>query len=133
MKRRDCHRPDRYEHGLGAGQGDRASEEAPAVGPILAEAGATTEIVGTLLAEAHRKRPDDRMIAGYTFILEGAVGTLRLQSSGRDIEPYRAIAEMRRKLDDSLQKGGVAPEGLMLMRTLLGEQSLIRGADCSTR
>jgi hypothetical protein len=33
--------------------GDTASEEAPAAGPILAEAGATTEILGTLLAEAH--------------------------------------------------------------------------------
>jgi hypothetical protein len=30
----------------------------------LAEAGAATEIVGSLLAEAHRKRPDDRMVAG---------------------------------------------------------------------
>ena len=38
------------------------SEEALAAGPILAEAGATTEIVGGLLAEAHRKHPDDRVI-----------------------------------------------------------------------
>jgi len=36
------------------------SEEALAAGPILADAGATTEIVGGLLAEAHRKRPNDR-------------------------------------------------------------------------
>ena len=49
------------------------SEEALAAGPILAEAGATTEIVGGLLAEAHRKHPDGRVIAGYTFILEGAL------------------------------------------------------------
>jgi hypothetical protein len=38
------------------------SEEALAVGPILAEAGAANEIVGSLLAEAHRKRPDDRIL-----------------------------------------------------------------------
>ena len=42
------------------------SEEALAAGPILAEAGATTEIVGSLLAEAHRKRPDDRMLSPAT-------------------------------------------------------------------
>ena len=91
------------------------SEEALTAGPILAEAGATTEIVGGLLAEAHRKHPDDRVIAGYTFILEGALGTLRLQSSGGDIEGDRAIAEVRRRLDDAVQKGGIAPEVLMLM------------------
>src|ERR1700759_3707211 len=81
------------------------SEEALAAGPIVAEAGATTEIVRSLLAEAHRKRPDDRMIAAYTFMLEGALGALRLQSSGGDIEADRAIAEVRHRLDDALQKG----------------------------
>ena len=42
--------------------GTGPSEEALAAGPILADAGATTEIVASLLAEAHRKRPNDRMI-----------------------------------------------------------------------
>ena len=88
------------------------SEEALAAGPTLAEAGAATEIVGSLLAEARRKRPDDRMIAGYSFMLEGALGTLRLQSSGGDIGADRAIAEMRHRLDDALKKGGIAPEVL---------------------
>jgi len=73
------------------------SEEALAAGPILADAGATTEIVARLLAEVHRKRPNDRMIAGYTFILEGALGTLRLQASGGDIGADRAIAEVRQQ------------------------------------
>jgi hypothetical protein len=56
--------------------GAEPSEEALAAGPILAEAGATPEIVGRLLAEAHRKRPNDRMIHAYAFMLEGALGTL---------------------------------------------------------
>jgi hypothetical protein len=91
------------------------SEEALAAGPTLAEAGAATEIVGSLLAEAHRKRPNDRVIANYAFMLEGALGTLRLQSSGGDIGADRAIAEMRHRLDDAVQKGGIAPEVLMVM------------------
>src|SRR6516162_6303335 len=103
------------------------SEEALAAGPILAEAGATTEIVGSLLAEAHRKRPDDRMIAGYTFILEGALGTLRLQSSGGDIEADRAIAEVRHRLDDAVRKGGIAPEVLMLMARAFARAELDPG------
>jgi hypothetical protein len=91
------------------------SEEALAVGPILAEAGATKEIVGNLLAEAHRKRPDDRMIEAYAFMLESALGTLRLQASGGDVGADHAIAAVRNRLDYALQKGGVVPEVLMLM------------------
>ena len=91
------------------------SEEAVAAGPLLAEAGATTQIVGSLLAEANRKRPDDRMIAAYAFILEGALGTLRLQASGGDVGADHAIAGVRNRLDYALQKGGVAPEVLMVM------------------
>jgi hypothetical protein len=71
------------------------SEEAVAAGPLLAEAGATAEIVRRLLAEAHRKRPDDRMIAAYVFMLEGALGTLRLQASGGDVGADHAIAAVR--------------------------------------
>src|SRR6266851_1956405 len=40
--------------------GAELSEEALAAGPILAEAGATPEIVGELLSEAQRNRPNDR-------------------------------------------------------------------------
>ena len=36
-----------------------------------AEAGATPEIVGRLLAEARRNRPNDRMIHAYAFMLGG--------------------------------------------------------------
>jgi len=103
------------------------SEEALAAGPTLAEAGAATEIVGSLLAEARRKRPHDRMIAGYSFMLEGALGTLRLQSSGGDIGADRAIAEVRHRLDDALKKGGIAPEVLMLMARAFARADLDPG------
>ena len=103
------------------------SEEALAAGPTLAEAGAATEIVGSLLAEAHRKRPDDRMVAGYSFLLEGALGTLRLRSSGGDIGAARAIAELRHLLDDALKKGGVAPKVLMLMARTFARAELDPG------
>ena len=103
------------------------SEEALAAGPTLAEAGAATEIVGSLLAEARRKRPHDRMIAGYSFMLEGALGTLRLQSSGGDIGADRAIAEVRHRLDDALKKGGIAPEVLMLMARAFARAELDPG------
>ena len=39
------------------------SEQALATGPMLAEAGATTEIVERLFAEAQRKRPNGAFLA----------------------------------------------------------------------
>ena len=51
--------------------GAEPSEDALAAGPILAEAGATPEIVGRLLDEAQRNCPSDRMIHAYAFMLEG--------------------------------------------------------------
>ena len=91
------------------------SEGALAAGPILAEAGATTEIVGRLFAEARRKRPNDRMIQAYAFMLEATLGTLRAQANGGDVGAEHAIAQVRKGLDYALPKGGVAAEVLMLV------------------
>jgi predicted protein tyrosine phosphatase len=43
---------------------------AMATGLILAEARATNEIAERLFAEAHRKRPNNRMIEAYAFMLD---------------------------------------------------------------
>src|SRR5438309_1317516 len=75
------------------------SEEALATGPILAEAGATSEIVERLFAETRRKRPNDQMVQAYAFILEGALGTLRLQANGGDVSAEPEIAEVRNRVD----------------------------------
>src|SRR5215469_10507523 len=76
---------------------------------------------------ANKGSPEPATPAGYTFILEGALGTLRLQSSGGDIEGDRAIAEVRRRLDDAVQKGGIAPEVLMLMARAFARAELDPG------
>ncbi len=103
------------------------SGEALAAGAILAEAGATTEIVGRLLAEAHRKRPNERMVRAYAFMLEAALGTLRLQASGGDIGADHAIAEVRKRRDYALRKGGVAPDVLMLVARAFARAELDPG------
>ena len=101
--------------------------EAALAEPILAEGGATAEIVGRLLAEAHRKHPDDGMIAAYAFLLEGALATLRLQASGGDVGAEHEIAEVRDRLGDALQKGGVTPEVLMLLARAFARAELDPG------
>jgi hypothetical protein len=76
--------------------GAEPSEEALAAGPILAEAGATPEIVRRLFAEARCKPPNDRMIDAYALMLEGALGTLRVQASGGDVAADHAIAAVHK-------------------------------------
>jgi hypothetical protein len=98
-----------------------------AAGPTLADAGATTEIARVLLTEARRKRPDNRMIEAYTFVLEGALATLQLRASGGDVGADDAIAEVRNRLDDALQKGGVAHEVLMLVARAFARAELDPG------
>src|ERR1700738_4755614 len=73
--------------------GAEPSEEALAIGPILAEAGATPEIVGRLFAEAQRNRRNDRMIHAYAFMLEGALGTLHDFRRGARLGQYRASGQ----------------------------------------
>jgi len=103
------------------------SEGALAAGPMLAEAGATTELVGRLLAEARRKRPNDHMIDAYAFMLEAALETLRVQANGGNVGAGHAIAEVRRGLDYALAKDGIAPEVLMLVARAFARAELDPG------
>src|SRR5260370_39958025 len=103
------------------------SEQARATGPMLAEAGATTEIVERLFAEAQRKRSNDRMIQAYAFILEGALGTLRLQANGGDVSAEHEIGEVRNRVDHALGQGDFAPEVLMLLARAFARAELDPG------
>jgi hypothetical protein len=103
------------------------SEQALAAGPMLAEAGATAEIVEQLFAEAQRKRPNDRMIQAYAFILEGALGTLRLQANGGDVSAGHEIAEVHNRVDHAVGEGHVAPEVLMLLARAFARAELDPG------
>src|SRR5215204_863732 len=71
------------------------SESGWASGSMLAEAGATKDIAACLLAEARRKRPDDRLVNGCAFLLERALDALRLRRNGGDVGAGRAIGEVR--------------------------------------
>jgi hypothetical protein len=78
----------------------------PCTNWILAEAGATPEIVGRLLAEAHRERPNDRMIHAYAFMLEGALGTLRVE---RLLPPLQLAKPVETEVFDPRGAGGSNP------------------------
>src|ERR1700730_14147820 len=107
--------------------GAEPSEQALATGPMLAEAGATTEIVERLFAEAQRKRPNDRMIQAYAFILEGALETLRLHANGGDVSAEHEIGEVHNRVDHALGQGDFAPEVLMLLARAFARAELDPG------
>ena len=91
------------------------SEGAWAAGPMLADAGATKDIAACLLAEARRKRPNDRVINGCAFLLERALDALRLRANGGDVGAGRAIEEVRNAIGQALAEGGAAPGVLMMV------------------
>lgn len=103
------------------------SAQALATGPMLAEAGATTEIVERLFAEAQRKRPSGRMIQAYAFILEGALETLRLDANGGDVTADHEIGKVRNRVDHALGQGDFAPEVLMLLARAFARAELDPG------
>ena len=61
----------------------RPSESAMETGLMLATAGATPDVLAGLLVEARRKRPNDRMMNAYAFMLGEALATLRMAIRGR--------------------------------------------------
>src|SRR5262249_1618635 len=103
------------------------SEEALAAGPILAAAGATRDIASRLLAEAQRDRRNARMIHAYAFLLEGALGTLRVQASGGDVDADHAIAEVHKEVDEVLRKSSIAPDVLLLVARAFARAELDPG------
>lgn len=107
----------------GPGPGDGAW----AAGEMLAEAGATGEIVACLLAEARRKRPEERVVHGCAFLLERALDTLRLRANGGDTGAGRAITELRTGLAAELAKPGAAPEVLLLLARAFAQAGLDPG------
>src|ERR1700738_155397 len=107
--------------------GAEPSEEALAIGPILAEAGATPESVGRLFAEAQRNRRNDRMIHAYAFMLEGALGTLRVQASGGDVDADHAIAAVHQVAADYLRQSSITPDVLMLVARAFARAELDPG------
>jgi len=105
----------------------RPSESGWTAGSMLADAGATADIAACLLAEARRKRPDNRLINGGAFLLERALDTLRLRRNGGDVGAGRAIDEVREGIAQALAEGGAAPGVLMMVARAFAQAELDPG------
>src|SRR5882724_1206461 len=71
--------------------------------------------------------PHDRMIHAYAFMLEGALGALRVQASGGDVGADHAIAAVHKEIADNLRKSSIAPDVLMLVARAFARAELDPG------
>ncbi len=110
---------------LGSGQGP--SDAALAAVATLSAADASAEIVQRLFAEAQRKRPDERMINAYVFMLQITLGTLRLEANGGRVSAGRTIEGVRDEIERILAKGPADPVVLMLVARAFAQAELDPG------
>ena len=103
------------------------SEGAIAAGPMLAEAGATAEVVACLVAEAQRKRPGAHMVEAYAYLLESALNALRIAGNGGDTTARAALDEACAAVGAAVAGGGLAPETLMLIARAFARAELDPG------
>lgn len=69
------------------------SRGAFAAGPMLAQSGATPDLVALLVAEATKKRPTARIVEACCFLLEGALTDLRIAGNGGNSAARAQLAE----------------------------------------
>ncbi len=103
------------------------SQDAMETGPMLARAGATAELIACLFAEARRKRPSERVINGYSFLLQSALDALRLDASEGDSQARQGIEDARMEVERALARGSIATPILMLVARAFVEAQLDPG------
>ena len=105
-----------------------ASPGVLAAGPMLAQTGATPDLVACLVAEAGKKRPADRIVDACCFLLEGALNDLRIAGNGGDTEARAGLAEARQAVETAVAVSPLPPKVLMLIARAVAQAGLEPGA-----
>jgi hypothetical protein len=91
------------------------SRGAFAAGPMLAQTGATPDLVALLVAEATKKRPTARTVEACCFLLEGALTDLRIAGNGGDSAARGQLAEAFQAVEAALAANRLPSNVLMLI------------------
>ncbi len=91
------------------------SRGAFAAGPMLAQNGATPDLVALLVAEATKKRPTARTVEACCFLLEGALTDLRIAGDGGNSAARAQLAEACQALEAALTANRLPSNLLMLI------------------
>lgn len=96
-------------------------------GPMLAQAGATPDLVACLVSEATRKRPSDRIVEACCFLLEAALNDLRIAGNGGGVTGRASLAEAYRAVETAVTAKDLAPGVLMLIARAFAQAGLDAG------
>lgn len=91
------------------------SRGAFAAGPMLAQTGATPDLVACLVAEATKKRPTARTVEACCFLLEGALTDLRIAGNGGNSAARAHLAEACQAVEAALKATRLPSNVLMLI------------------
>ncbi len=91
------------------------SRGAFAAGPMLAQTGATPDLVALLVAEATKKRPTARTVEACCFLLEGALTDLRIAGNGGNSAACAQLAEACQAVEAALTATRLPSNVLMLI------------------
>jgi hypothetical protein len=105
------------------------SQGATEAGPMLAQTGATPDLVACLIAETRRRRPDPHMVEAYAFLLESALDALRMAGNDGDTTARLALDEVRAAVGSAIAGDGLAAETLMLIARAFAQAELDPGQD----
>lgn len=105
-----------------------ASPGALAAGPMLAQAGATPDLVACLIAEAGKKRPTERIVEACGFLLESALNDLRIAGNGGDTAARAGLAQACQAVEAAVADHRLAPKVLMLIARAFAQAGLEPGA-----
>lgn len=96
-------------------------------GPMLAQAGATPDLVACLVSEATKKRPADRIVQACCFLLEAALTDLRIAGNGGDTTARAGLADACRAVETAVTANSLAPYVLMLIARAFAQAGLDPG------
>jgi hypothetical protein len=94
---------------------------------MLAQTGATSDLVACLISEASKKRPADRIVEACCFLLEAALNDLRIAGNGGDTTARAGLAEACRAVEKAVTANSLAPHVLMLIARAFAQAGLDPG------
>ncbi|MGK7864886.1 hypothetical protein [Falsiroseomonas sp. E2-1-a4] len=96
-------------------------------GPMLAQTGATPDLVACLVSEATKKRPANRIVEACCFLLEGALNDLRIAGNGGDTAARARLVETCNAVETAATVNRLAPSVLMLIARAFAQAGLEPG------
>ncbi|MCZ8146377.1 MAG: hypothetical protein O9325_00820 [Roseomonas sp.] len=94
---------------------------------MLAQTGATPDLVACLVSEATKKQPANRIVEACCFLLEGALNDLRIAGNGGDTAARARLVETYHAVERAATVNRLAPGVLLLIARAFAQAGLEPG------